>query len=52
MNISMGKVNDVIKIVLEKLAKKKLQRMPSVGTKCRLMGEALVLAQIQVTEAI
>ncbi|XP_057300254.1 uncharacterized protein LOC130630693 [Hydractinia symbiolongicarpus] len=52
LNVSMGKVNDVIKVVLEKLAKKRVDRLPSQGLKSHLMQEALILAQLQVAEAM
>ncbi|XP_065679669.1 uncharacterized protein LOC136094052 [Hydra vulgaris] len=50
LNVSMNKVTDVIKIVFKKLAKKEISKLPSVGTKSKLMSEALVLALIQVSE--
>jgi E1A/CREB-binding protein len=49
LNVSMNKVNDVIKIVLKKLAKKRISKLPSVGTRSRFMSEALIIAQIQVS---
>ena len=48
LNVSMNKVNDVIKIVLKKLAKKGITKLSSVGTRSRFMSEALILAQLQV----
>ena len=50
LNVSMNKVNNVIKIVLKKLAKKGITKLPSVGTRSRFMSEALILAQLQVSE--
>ncbi|XP_047126660.1 uncharacterized protein LOC100206568 [Hydra vulgaris] len=50
LNVSMNKVNDVIKIVLKKLAKKTVSKLPSVDTISRFMSAALILAQIQVSE--
>ena len=52
LNIGVNKVDDVIKVVLRKLAKKEVTRLPSTGTKCRLMQEALLVAQLQVAEAM
>ena len=50
LNVSMGKVNDVIKVVLAKLAKKNVNRLPSSGLKSRLMSEALIIAQLHVAD--
>ena len=50
LNISMNKVNAVIKVVLKKLAKKGITKLLSVGTRSRFMSEALILAQLQVLE--
>ena len=52
LNVGVNKVDDVIKVVLRKLAKKEVTRLPSTGTKCRLMQEALLVAQLQVAEAM
>ena len=52
LNVSMAKVNEVIKVVLKKLAKKNVSHVPSVGTKSRFMLEALGIAQLQVAEAL
>ena len=52
LNVGVNKVDDVIKVVLQTLAKKEVTRLPSTGTKCRLMQEALLGAQLQVAEAM
>ncbi|XP_047136822.1 centromere-associated protein E-like [Hydra vulgaris] len=52
MNVSMNSVNEVIKVVLNKLAKKNISRLPSAAVKCRLMQEASILDQFQVAEAM
>ena len=52
LNVDVNKVDDVIKVVLRKLAKKEVTSLPSTGTKCRLMQEALRVAQLQVAEAM
>ncbi|XP_065669266.1 uncharacterized protein LOC136088717 [Hydra vulgaris] len=52
MNVSMNSVNEVIKVVLNKLAKKNISRLPSAAVKCRLMQEVSILGQIQVAEAM
>ena len=52
LNVSMAKVNEVIKVVITKLAKKTIGRLPSVGSRTRIMGEALILAQRQVADAM
>ena len=52
LNVGVNNVDDVIKVVLRKLAKKEVTRLPSAGTKCRLMQEALLVAQLQVAEAM
>ena len=52
LNVSMSKVNEVINVVLNKLAKKYIDRLPSAGVKVRLMQEALILGQLQVADAM
>ncbi|XP_065655072.1 uncharacterized protein LOC136081590 [Hydra vulgaris] len=52
MNASMNSVSEVIKVVLNKLAKKNISRLPSAAVKCRLMQEASILGQFQVAEAM
>ena len=52
LNVSMNKVNDVIRVVIQKLAKKDVGKLPSAGVKSRLMQEALIIAQFQVAEAM
>ena len=39
-------------MVLNKLATKDIERLPSAGVKTRLMQEALFLGQIQVADAM
>ena len=48
--IIMGNINDVIKVVLQKLAKK-VDGLPSQELKSRLMQEVLMLEQLQIAEA-
>ena len=45
LKVSIGKIDQVIKVVLNKLAKKDIERLPSAGVKARLMQEALFLGQ-------
>ena len=52
LNVSMAKVNQVIKVVLNKLAKKDIGRLPSAGVKCRIEREALILGRMQVAQAM
>ena len=52
LNVSMNKVNSVIKIVLEGLAKKKVDRLPSAGVQTRILQESLLLAHMQVADAL
>ena len=42
LNVSMKKVNSVIKVVLEGLAKKKVDRLPSAGVQTRILSGILV----------
>ena len=37
LNVSINKIGQVIKVVLNKLAKKDIERLPSAGVKARLM---------------
>ena len=52
LNVSIDKIEQLIKAVLNKLAKKDIERLPSAGVKARLMQEALFLGQMQVAEAM
>ena len=52
LNVSMNKVNDVIKLVLKNLAGKEVERLPSNAVKSRLLIEARHLAHVQVAEAM
>lgn len=52
MNVSMNKVNDVIKLVLKRLAGKEVERLPSNAVKSRLLVEARHLAYVQVVKAM
>ena len=47
MDVSMNQVNNVIKIVLKKLANKNVGRLPSMGLKSRLLLEARWLSKSQ-----
>ena len=48
--VSINKIDQVIKVILSKLAKEDTERLPSAGFKAILMEEAL--GQIQVAEAM
>ena len=48
MNVSMYKVNAVIKTVLKKLAGIYVHHLPSAGSQSRFLEEALILAKMQV----
>ena len=37
LNVRINKIDQVIKVVLNKLAKKDIERLPSAGVKARLM---------------
>ena len=52
INLSMKSVNEVVKVVLNKLTKKNVSRLPSAAVKCRLMPEDSILGQFQVAEAM
>lgn len=52
LDVSMTKVNDVIKIVLAGLAKKGVTKLPFAGAKPHIIPESLILAQMQVGEAM
>ena len=52
MNVSLNKVNEVIKAVLKRLAKKDIDKLPSKSLKSQLLIEARHLADIQVGEAM
>ena len=52
MNVSMNRVNDVIRTVLRNLASKDVDRLPSNALKSRLLVEAKFLAQKQVAETM
>ena len=43
LNVSMNKVNDVIRVVLKKLANKEVSHLPSKGLKSKLLAEAITL---------
>ena len=51
MNVSLNKVNDVIKIVLNRLAKKDVDRLPSKALKSQMLIEARHLADVQIGHA-
>ena len=52
LNVSIGKINLVIRAVLKKLGSKKIGRLPSAGVKSRILQGSLILAQKQVGEAM
>ena len=52
LDVSMNKVNDVIKVALKKLANIEVDRIPSTGIKDKLLQEALILAQLKVADAM
>ena len=52
LNVSMRNIDDVIRCVLKKLVNKDICRLPSIAVKSRIQEEALILAQIQVGEAM
>ena len=51
-NVSVNKINDVIKIVLHKLTGKLPERLPSMAVKSRLLVEAKSVAQQQIVPAM
>ena len=51
-NVSINQVDKVIKAVLKKLFNMDVDRLPSSGSKYRLMKVALILAQMQVAESM
>ena len=54
LNVSINKISDVIRVVVNNLTKSggsKL-RLPSDGSKKKIVEEALVLAQLQIAEAM
>ena len=52
MNVSMSKVNEVIRTVLKKLTGKSLSRLPSKAIHSRLLVEAKHLADVQLGRAM
>ena len=52
MNVSMSKVNEVIRTVLKKLTGKSLSRLPSKAVHSRLLVEAKHLADVQLGRAM
>ena len=52
LNVSMNKVNDVIRVVLKKLASKEFSHLPSKGLKSKLLAEANYIASVKVAEAM
>ena len=52
MNVSMSKVNEVIRTVLQKLAGKSTSRLPSKAVHSRLLVEANHLADVQLGRAM
>ena len=51
-NVSINKVNNVIKTVLHKLTGKLPERLPNMAVKSRLLIEAKAAAQQQIVEAM
>ncbi len=52
MNVSINKVNDIICTVLNRLANKQIEKLPSKGLRCQLLVEARHLADLQVGHAM
>ena len=52
LKVSIDKVDQVTKVVLNKLEKQDIGRLPSAGVEARLMQEALFLGQIKVSEGM
>ena len=52
MNVSMSKVNEVIRTVLQKFAGKSTSRLPSKAVHSRLLVEAKYLADVQLGRAM
>ena len=50
LNVSIDKIDQVIKVILSKLATEDTERLPSAGFKVILMQEPL--SQVQVAEAM
>lgn len=50
LNVSIGKIDQVIRTVLKKLGGKEIGRLPSQALKSRLLVEANILAKAQVCE--
>ena len=51
-NVSLSKVDEVIRTVLQNIAGKEVTRLPSMGTKSRILVEARHLADVEVATAI
>ena len=52
LNVSMNKVNNVIRTVVKKLTNKAIGRLPANAVKSRILVEARHLAQVHVAEAM
>ena len=52
MNVSLNKVNEVIRIVLERFAGKEVDRLPSKGLLSQFLIEARHLADMHIGDAI
>ena len=52
LNVSIDKTDQNIKMVLSKLAKKDIERLPSAELQARLIQEDLYLGKIQVAETM
>ena len=52
MNVSVNKVNDVIRVVLKRLTGKEVDRLPSKGLRTQMLIQARHIADIQIGEAM
>ena len=52
MNVSVNKVNDVIRVVLKRLTGKEVDRLPSKGLRTQMLIEARHIADMQIGEAM
>ena len=50
LNVSIDKIDQVITVVLSKLAKKNIKTLPSAKVKARLMQETQFLVQIKIAD--
>ena len=52
MNVSINKVNDVIRTVIKRLTNKEIDKLPSKGLRCQFLIEARHLADLQIGHAM